>query len=210
MSINRRAPKRDEQVAAVATVVEQDAEADAEAGVEREGESPEREAAEREARLKGVPQAGGENESADLWERELLVFNRLAYPTGKIPPGWREKAAAHIKTKVPKGRNFQNGAPEAAAPVQGDYGAGTTDTIAQTSAVQPDAVVAVDSVNWTAMGPAPIDNNAASGVGLRQLQCTWHMGDNQRRHKLDATDRLGGRQLQELLEPGHRRRPGLV
>lgn len=102
MSINRRAPKRDEQVAAVATVVEQDAEADAEAGVEREGESPEREAAEREARLKGVPQAGGENESADLWERELLVFNRLAYPTGKIPPRLARKGGGAYQNQGAK------------------------------------------------------------------------------------------------------------
>src|SRR5919199_4615418 len=117
--------------------------------VERIASSWEREH-EREAWLRAVPEGGSVNESEDIQERAQLAYNRLAYPTGKIPPGWRNKAKEHVKKNVVDGKDFKNAGKQQTA-------AASPNTLSIES-TQP-----VDGVNWTSMGPAPIDNNAASG-----------------------------------------------
>src|SRR4051812_36932294 len=76
--------------------------------LERIGSAWEREH-ERDAWLRMVPEGGSFNESEDIQERALLAYNRLAYPTVKIPPGWRKRAHDHVVRNVPSGRDFQTG-----------------------------------------------------------------------------------------------------
>ncbi|MFN8503845.1 WD40/YVTN/BNR-like repeat-containing protein [Kouleothrix sp.] len=101
-------------------------------------------ASERNAQLRGVPQAAGTNESADIQERAQRTFNRLAYPASTIPPAWRSHAASQIRQRVRDGADFFPGG----GPL--------------TSAASPDSTQPVGTTSWTGLGPAPIDNNAAS------------------------------------------------
>jgi hypothetical protein len=87
--------------------------------------------------------------SPRIFRSARLAYNRLAYPAGKIPPGWRKKAKEHVKNRVADGKDFKNG--------------GKQQTAVSPNGISPMSVQPIDAVNWTSMGPAPIDNNAASG-----------------------------------------------
>jgi hypothetical protein len=121
------------------------------ASLEAWWESLER-AREHDAFRRPVPQFSRVNESEDIQERAQQTFNRLAYPTGKIPPGWRKKAKDHIKKNVPTSVGFV---------AAGDPSATTSSSPGTGAAIE--STQPVGTVSWTGMGPAPIDNNAASG-----------------------------------------------
>src|SRR5919199_5592715 len=129
--------------------------------VERIASSWEREH-ERDAWLRAVPEGGSVNESEDIQERAQLAYNRLAYPTGKIPPGWRKKAKEQVTKNVPNGKDFKSGGKQQTSAATSSSITSQT-SAATSSSISPQSVQPVDSVNWTSMGPAPIDNNAASG-----------------------------------------------
>ena len=99
-------------------------------------------------RLRGVPLPGGrENEAAEIRERQRRLLDRLSYPAGRIPPAWRSQALDHIQVNVADARDL---------PLDGSTDVGPSD------GTNPDAIIPVGANSWTSVGPAPIDNNAAS------------------------------------------------
>ena len=95
-------------------------------------------AAERSGWLRGVPQAGDTNESAEIEQRARAAFDRLAYPASRIPPDWQGQARAYVRRNVRDGVDFN--------PLAGN----------------PSGTRPPNTTSWSPLGPAPIDNNAAS------------------------------------------------
>lgn len=99
-------------------------------------------ARERDAFNRGVPQEGAENESDEIEERAQSALDRMTYPAGTMPAAWRTRARSHVQRFVRDGADFfsPNGPARPAA-----------------SAARPPG-----TTSWTSLGPAPIDNDAAS------------------------------------------------
>ncbi|MFN8568776.1 MAG: hypothetical protein U0Z44_14965 [Kouleothrix sp.] len=96
-------------------------------------------AAERSGWLRGVPQAGDTNESAEIEQRARAAFDRLAYPASRIPPDWQGQARAYVRRNVRDGVDFN--------PLAGN----------------PSATRPPNTTSWSPLGPAPIDNAASDG-----------------------------------------------
>ncbi len=96
-------------------------------------------AAENQPWRRGVPRDGQENESDLIQACAQSEFDRLAYPARSIPGSWRNAAQAHAQRAIRDGADFL-----------------------QAGRSLPYGTRPPNSVSWTSMGPAPIDNNAAS------------------------------------------------
>ena len=95
--------------------------------------------AENQSWRRSVPRDGQENESDVIQARAQSEFDRLAYPARSIPASWQTAAQAHVRRAVRDGTDFL-----------------------QAGRAQPSGTRPPNSVSWTSMGPAPIDNDAAS------------------------------------------------
>lgn len=95
-------------------------------------------AAQQRALQRGLPPAGERDESGQVEARAQAAYNRLAYPARSVPPAWQQAAQRHVRRLVRDGSDFAPRNPT------------------RSGANSP------NSLSWTPIGPAPIDNDAAS------------------------------------------------
>src|SRR4051794_23457021 len=95
-------------------------------------------------------------------ERQYLTF-----PNGKVPKDWRATAAEYIDKHVPVGQDFGQAdkrgvqVPGLMLPDANSADAPNGATLqGNAAAATPSAVKPVSNVDWTSLGPAPVDGNA--------------------------------------------------